>query len=287
MELNELISLQRLHQYGHLDELIPYQNIRRLHMEGPEVTAAIASYHAWFEQEMDELCLTHHRRPLNQDRLYGPALEQLLSTPRCGRRDIPSATDIDEANIPVACRMNATESFSFSLPGLSAEQTTAIFESGAKNWADRIKVRMRRIASGAMRPIILANLGGSTLADQTLPRNSCSDRLPGRFNGSFTWSIARSTATETHELGHFFGLRHERTDRAAIMWPSIHQAGMARGGTPNASDVRQAVALGYDLADDEPPPPDGGGEQYFMTGHLVHSDGTREPRTLTANFQKL
>ena len=87
-----------------------------------------------------------------------------------------------------------------------------------------------------------------------LATNRCGDTLRGRFDSVRQLSFAMFLAIDSHEFGHFLGLGHETRDRAALMFPSIHQAGISRGGTPNATDQRNLLRIGYRRRVTEPGP---------------------------------
>ena len=100
---------------------------------------------------------------------------------------------------------------------------------------------------------IEANLPDGVLADQYLANNDCGSRLRGRFDNR-QWNGRLLAATIVHEHGHAIGLSHLR-DPNATMYPSIHNAAVARRGKPVESDIRAAERLGYSRRIDQPTPP--------------------------------
>lgn len=161
----------------------------------------------------------------------------------------------NEANWPGSCRGSLTYGRTFDrLPGLSSDQTDAVWWGIANNWtaasSDLAMVVEEGVTSDYRRLDIwagLERLGGSTLAWQTLAVNRCDVSLEGRYDSDRSWSMVLAVTTGTHEVGHGLGHQHVQ-DSSALMYPSINSAAQQRRGYPNDTDLRQHRNLGYGLS---------------------------------------
>ena len=200
--------------------------------------------------------MAHHGRRSIIDGDLGPATAQSLRLPRCGHPDyLPPNAASEEANWPEACRRNITTSYKMRLKGLSDKQLAELWQEADMHWEREFDIHFEFRPNDYPSTRIYAfeaALGGSVLADQFLANNSCSFRSRGRFDNR-TWNDVLFVTTCTHEHGHALGLPHVN-DRAATMYPSITQASMSRRGKPNASDIRNMLARGYQRRTTPVPP---------------------------------
>ncbi len=221
------------------------------------VKAAVTSYQKWFKPELDKATLYHHRRAGRVDGEAGPITIEVLGLPRCGMPDYPHPERAGmEANWPTACRMSITTSYRMALSGLTASQVESIWKEADGHWEKALEVGFLFQPENYPNTRIFAfaaTLGGNVLADQYLAQNNCAAKLQGRVD-TRTWSDQLLCATLTHEHGHALGISH-LSDTNATMYPSIHQASLARRGAPVEPDITAAVALGYKRRTITPPPP--------------------------------
>lgn len=232
--------------------LVEESDLPTLTLEDTVVKAAVRAYQEYFRTDLDQLT----QRPLKfggleresiADGEVGDSTVLALTMPRCGLPDFPHpGAGAEEANWPETCRGDITTSYRMNLPGISENQLQQIWIASDKQWEADLDVKFRFIDGGYPNTRIYAfaaSLGGSVLADQYLAQNNCGARLQGRVS-TRQWTPQLLQATLTHEHGHALGLNHLQ-DPNATMFPSIHQASLARWGKPVASDINAAVALGY------------------------------------------
>lgn len=259
---------QKLFDTGHffspealVVELVKEEDLPKLTLEDPVVVAAVKSYQEYFKDDLDELTFRgvafggFHRESI-PDGEVGPNTEILLSKVRCGVPEFLHPEAQEPANWPIACRNEITTSYKMNLPGVNAEQLQAIWLEGDGNWEKELDLKFVLRLQDYPNTRIFAfaqNLSGSVLADQYLATGDCGTRLQGRFDVR-SWSTLLLLATVTHEHGHALGLGHLQ-DSNAIMYPSIHQAGMARRGAPNNTDIAAMLQLGYKRRTAPPIPP--------------------------------
>lgn len=243
--------------------LVEEADLPTLTVEDAVVKAAVRSYQSYFRQDLDQLTQRAVKfggleRESVADGEIGENTVILLTSVRCGLPDFPHPSAAgEEANWPETCRADITTSYRMSLPGISESQLQQIWIASDKQWEADLDVKFRFIDGGYPNTRIYAfaaSLGGSVLADQYLAQNNCGARLQGRVS-TRQWTPQLLQATLTHEHGHALGLNHLQ-DPNATMFPSIHQASLARWGKPVASDIAAAVALGYKRRTTPVPEPD-------------------------------
>lgn len=259
--------------------LVEESDLPSLTLADEVVQAAVRSYQAYFAPDLDMLTQRAPqfgglKRASIADGDVGENTILLLTMPRCGVPDFPHPTQgAQEANWPESCRGDITTSFKMTLPGISDAQLQAIWQAADAQWEKVIDVKFRLSQEEYPNTRIwafAANLPGSTLADQYLAQNNCGARLQGRFDVR-NWTPQLLQTTITHEHGHALGLNH-LSDGSATMFPSIHQASLARWGAPNEADVRAALALGYKRREGPVPPPPPPGKKLVAT---LSQDGQR------------
>lgn len=220
---------------------------------------AVRQYQRNFEPELSRLTGDYHNRDAIIDGDIGPATYDLIvKGQRCGHPDYSDPTQaVENARFGDPCLESITTSHNMNLSGVSDDELDRIFVQAGRNWSDVLNVGFEYRKRDYPRTNIFAfehPLGGSVLADQMLNVGGCSQQLRGRFDNR-VWSYPLLLATCTHEWGHALGWGHVTNDRSAIMYPSIHQAGMQRGGKPNESDIRVMLSLGYQRRTSPPKPP--------------------------------
>ena len=261
--MNDDKLIERLDRFGYFHApgvCEPDRPFDELTRDSESVKQAIAVYQWVFEPDLSTLTRKYHGRAAVVDGDAGAATWDLIvNTPRCGHPDFfPSSAAVQEARFPDSCRESITTSYKMQLRGLSDSELMELWIRADQNWADAINVSFVLKKESYPNTNIYAfeaALSGSVLADQYLSQGGCGNRLRGRFDNR-TWSRALFLATCTHEHGHALGYGHVTRDRNAIMYPSIHQNGMARGGTPNESDIRAMLSLGYKRRVGKPDKPD-------------------------------
>lgn len=251
-----------LYRYGHFwspealsYDLVQPADLPKLTLSDAVVKAAVWSYQKWFWSDLSNATKRHHGRLAVADGEAGPATVDVLSAPRCGNPDHPNPqAAVMQANWPTTCRMDITTSYNMTLSGLTAAQLKQLWEHS--EWEKVIKVKFRHVEGGYPNTRIFAfraNLGQNVLADQYLATNNCGYKSQGRFSNR-QWTAQLWKTTKEHEHGHSLGCNHIQ-DPNSTMYPSIHQASLARGGALVASDVAEALRLGYERQTDEPTPP--------------------------------
>lgn len=250
--------LERLFELGHFHNPetpseVQATDLANMRLTDPEAVAALKSAQEFMAADLSGFTFERHGRPAHADGVLGPATVDLLAMPRCGCPDYPIPGDarsaILEANWPGACRGNLRFGRVFNeLPGLSKADTDKVWWAVCNNWSQALTdVNMESAVVGERAVQILAGLkalSGSTLAWSYLARNSCNVILEQAYNTKVRWSLAMACATASHEVGHALGFEHD-PNRESLMFYSVHQAGIARYGYPNAADMKQAQRLGY------------------------------------------
>ena len=229
-------------------------------LTSPEMQTAIRSYQDFMRHNLDQLTLQEHGRLAIADGDIGPATEKLFDMPRCGFPDfeVPGAVMAakQEANWPRACRGSIKFGLAFEkAPGMTADDTLKAFIGAVNNWnyaLTDLNGTVQRGRSGANIWAGLGRLGGSTLAWSYLAQNSCQTVLEQRYDNDRSWALNFLSTVASHEIGHAYGLPHNR-DGSALMYPSIHSKSLARRGYPNNTDLGQAKGLGYTLSGSPPP----------------------------------
>lgn len=221
---------------------------------------AVADYQEFHQVPLEEDVRRLHRRGLVTDGQMGPATKALMDSRFCDCPD-PVRGGPEEANWPTACRNDITVSWNFSkAPGLTAEQTTALWQEVQRDYEARFVLRMPLKPEEYPRTRIYAALKalpGSTLAWSYLATGNCSSRLQQAYDSTISWSVSLATGTWKHEVGHALGMNHTPNDRNSLMYPSMNGQ-----TTLNNTDIRQMVRLGYkertepDPPDPDPDPPD-------------------------------
>lgn len=285
--MTDMDLLQMLYSYGHFWSpealevtFVNEEDLPKLTLHDRVVQAAVRSYQAWFKSDLDRLTLRGeefggHRRLANADGEVGVNTEELLTMPRCGMADFPNPhAAVAEASWPESCRNQITTSYRMSLTGITDEQLAQIWQSADGRWQAVLELAFDFRLSDYPNTRIYAfaqRMGGSVLADQYLAQNNCNARLQGRFD-TRQWTAALLETTIVHEHGHALGCNHLQ-NQDATMYPSIHQASMARRGAPNAADIQAMLALGYKRRSTTPPPlPPAGGTQ--LTLHQITPAGS-------------
>ena len=220
------------------------------------IETALAKWQDVFAPDLDEFTRKYHRRPSNADGDEGPATYDAMNLPRCGHPDFQSAV-AEQARFPDRCRERITTSYRMNLSGLTPEQLREYWIEAGALWERKINVKFVLQLENYPRTNVYAfeaRLGGNVLADQYLSQGGCGDQLRGRFDNR-NWNKRLFVPTCGHERGHALGYGHVTSDRTALMYPSITEASMNRGGEPNESDIRAVLSIGYRRRT-EPIPPD-------------------------------
>jgi hypothetical protein len=189
-------QLARLHTWGHV---------------GSEA-AAIDSFHAYYEEHLDDLCRSTYGRSLTRDGEAGRVTRALIDSRDCDYPDKPRDANgqrVEEARWPDQCaELVFTKNFE-ALPGMDIRHTTAAF---------KLAIYILNTAWEASTTDYAEHLG--TLGVVGIPI------LP--------------VGTIAHEILHAYGCPHNRTDPDSLMWPSM------RGQyVPNVTDRRNFAARGY------------------------------------------
>lgn len=227
-----------------------------------EFHQAVQSYQGYFVPLLDEICLAIHGRLCLADGDAGPATEYLVEkVPRCNHPDyeVPDDEELsplwarEEANWPGACRNDLKSGRSFdALPGMSKEDTDAVWWAAAHNWSEAISdltLSPTRTQSEAAFWAGLEAMRGSTLAWSYLAQNRCDTRLAQAYNTKVNWNRRLAVTVKSHEDGHALGLNHVN-NAAALMYPSVTSVSQGRYGYPHSSDIAAIKALGYRPHDD-------------------------------------
>lgn len=245
-----LFNLGYYHLPDHPNSINSVDDLDRITLTSPESVIAIRQFVVNNEQGK-----THEQVSGDPD---DEALS-ILSRPRCGfpDYDVPGnpLRVRAEANWPKACRGKLKIARNFpKLPGLTEEETDACFWVCCNNWStaltdvELVNVGVRQSDSGVQIFATLKRLFGSTLAWSYLAQNSCAVSLDQAYNSGVNWAnplAGLAAAVISHEVGHALGLNHIPGDPDALLYPSVHSAGKARLGYPNASDLSQCRRIGY------------------------------------------
>lgn len=261
--------LERLWKYGHFRapgfpdlHNVSKEDVAKLTEDDKEFHQAVQSYQGYFVPLLDEICMAIHGRLCATDGDVGPATEYLVEKiPRCHHPDfdVPDDPEIaplwarEEANWPGTCRGNLHTGRSFdSLPGMSTEDTDAVWWAACHNWSEAIAdltLTPTRTQSEAAFWAGLERMRGSTLAWSYLAMNRCDTRLAQAYNTNVNWNRRLAATVKTHEDGHALGLNHVN-NASATMYPSITNASQSRYGYGHSSDIAAMRAIGYQPHDD-------------------------------------
>lgn len=237
-----------------------------LTMSDEPVVEAVQSYQEYHRQTLDVLCMSYNKSPLTEDGIVGAATSRSVQDRTCMCPDFAVSVDDDpdvaklwnaeEANWPDGCRREILIGRVFDrLPGLTVEQTDAVYWAICNNWfAAMLDVVMeprndQRTGEGLRMYHRIEAMGGNVLAYHYLAQNRCDIRLDGAWNSNVTWGLALAAAVGSHECGHGLGLNHVN-DSQALMYPAITAASRGRNGYPNATDISQMKSLGYQARSD-------------------------------------
>lgn len=266
-----------LHSWGYyLDDHVPdgpagVSVVQQLGPQHEYHTNALQRWQRFHEAALAPLIMGYYGRKLNADGDQGPAGRALMAMPRCGFPDILPATTSEEANWPDACRMNLTTSFprGMTLPGLTAEQVYEGANRALLNVMEDFEIGIHIDQDAFPKTNINfkpAQLGGSVLADQYLPINSCDFTSNGRVDSDRRWEYWYWVTVRSHEDGHAYGLGHVGIP-SALMYPSINTASVNRRGKMSETDIKEMIRNGYKRR--ATPPPTGGNT---FQGRLIVGD---------------
>ena len=245
--------------YALIHGLVKESELHLLKRTDSVVQEAIRKYQTVFQPTLQNLMQAYYPpgRVACLDGRVGKATIDLLRSTRCGCPDFVSPERaVEQARFGDQCLEKITTSHNMDLSGISSQELDKIFVQGGKNWEEVLNVSFEYQKDRYPNTHIYAfeaALSGSVLADQMLNVGGCSQNLRGRFDNR-NWSVGLLLATLTHEWGHALGWGHVTSDPSAIMYPSIHQAGINRGGKPNSSDIAVMLRLGYTRRTTPPDP---------------------------------
>jgi hypothetical protein len=250
-----LHDLMTLGHFNNPDEADAFDfdksQIDRLGREDKPAISAARSFQHFHAQRLDQLTHVFHGRGCRIDGDIGPATLALLAQPRCQLPDYASKSA--EANWPNSCRDNITVRSQWSGLGSPHVDTVEAFTAALNSWEKVLSLDFHQVnwSHGEQRiNAEPARLPGSVLAWSHLATGSCSANLQQRYDSTQRWSAWLFQSVAAHELGHALGLGHIRNSNA-LMYPSITDV-----LEPAELDIREAVRLGYKLADpDEPEDP--------------------------------
>ena len=227
--------------------------------------AMILEWQKFHEMDVAKGVQKMHMRAFTPDGEIGPATLISIWQMRCAFPDFrtpdnPSAlASVQEGNWPDQCRNELTwDSIIGALKGLSKEEVQAAIVGAFNNLMSDLQVTFKH-RPGEYPNVRFAerskNLGNSgILAQHLLAYNSCGGSTWVEFNTAVTWpSATYFKTTATHEFGHGLGMDHTPRDNTALMYPSINNASIARGGRFSDSDFAEATRKGYSKRVGDPP----------------------------------
>lgn len=224
------------------------------------IIAAVRSYQSMFRDELDLRTFRSkeyggYRRASIADGTLGPCTVEVIGIARCLCPDYYHPDKLKEqGNWPDACRFDITCSRDFNkLPGRTAVQTDEDHDATIEEWNSRIHVKLKRVEGYPNTRITttLANLPGSTLADQYLATSNCGFSSRGRMDIRDWSRDGLAQAVWTHEYGHALGLQHV-PDGKSTMNPAITNACIERKGRLIEGDLTEAKRVGYKIRDKKP-----------------------------------
>lgn len=234
--------LEFLHNYGHMD-WADHDDLGKLDLKNKDVQAAVASFQS-LDINAEHLARKHHSRALRIDGDVGPATRELMTLPRCGCRDKPTA----EGKMISEAIAEAQGSGSWPIPGCNLADSDRdkvhsvrinLRTSGmqlSQSYLDKcIEAAQRCYEEMGVRGVYILNgdpreaemdirfehLRGSVIGWNQFPTpGTCNQVIDGRLDIGYTpsnWLWFANLMVHEH-LGHGAGLNHTR---GGIMNPSI------------------------------------------------------------------
>jgi hypothetical protein len=219
--------LKKLHAYGYFGAQ-PWATAKKT--SGKALEAAIREYQKF--------------NGLEPTGVVGMRTAHVLSRHRCGLPDFNITGAGDVCKWPMK---NITYYSQLTLPGITAQQTQAAYDTAFSQWAAVCDIEPVRVdgpananifaRSGSGRSASLDDRGG-TLAWSELPCGVAANvQLDQMYDEAEDWSFDMAVAVICHELGHALGLAH--LSKGNLMAPYYDP----NCRTPQKGDIEEMVKL--------------------------------------------